>query len=78
MRKRSETISGATLVAKHADGIVGQVTQVMAVELVEAGESIFPYPTEAEVLRKAADAWQRTRLKPLAKLVFATFFRVLG
>ncbi|MDQ3521052.1 MAG: FAD-containing oxidoreductase, partial [Gemmatimonadota bacterium] len=80
LRKGSDTILGATLVAEHAGEMISQVTQAMTagIGLGKLGETIFPYPTQAEVLRKAADAWRRTRLTPLAKSMFATFFRALS
>ena len=31
---------------------------------------IHPYPTQAEAIRKAADAYNRTRLTPLVKKLF--------
>ncbi|CAN5639686.1 mercuric reductase [soil metagenome] len=80
LRKGSDTILGATLVAEHAGEMISQVTQAMTagIGLGKLGEAIFPYPTQAEVLRKAADAWRRTRLTPLAKSMFATFFRAFS
>ena len=33
--------------------------------------TIHPYPTQAEVMKKAADAYNRTRLTPLVKKLFA-------
>lgn len=45
--------------------------------LGKLGETIFPYPTQAEVIRKAADQWRRRKLTPLAKSAFGTFFRIL-
>jgi hypothetical protein len=32
---------------------------------------IHPYPTQAEALKKAADAWNRTRLTPFVKKAMA-------
>lgn len=32
---------------------------------------IHPYPTQVEVIRKAADTYNRTRLKPFAKQLFS-------
>jgi pyruvate/2-oxoglutarate dehydrogenase complex dihydrolipoamide dehydrogenase (E3) component len=80
LQEGSDKILGATLVAEHAGDIISQVTQAMTagIGLGKVGESIFPYPTQAEVLRKAADAWRRTRLTPLARSMFETFFRVFG
>ena len=32
--------------------------------------TIHPYPTQAEVMRKAGDAYNRTRLTPMVKRLF--------
>jgi hypothetical protein len=37
---------------------------------------IHPYPTQAEVIKKAADAWNRTRLTPRVKALFAWWMGV--
>ena len=37
---------------------------------------IHPYPTQAEVIRKAADAYNRTRLTPTVKRLFDAFLRL--
>lgn len=76
---RSDTILGATLVAEHAGEIISQITQAMTagIGLGKLGETIFPYPTQAEAIRKAADQWRRGKLTPLARSVFGTFFRAV-
>ena len=33
--------------------------------------TIHPYPTQAEVMKKAADAWNRGRLTPRVRRLFA-------
>jgi pyruvate/2-oxoglutarate dehydrogenase complex dihydrolipoamide dehydrogenase (E3) component len=80
LKAGSDTILGATLVAEHAGDIISQVTQAMTAGtgLGKLGETIFPYPTQAEVLRKAADAWRRGKLTPTAKRAFGLFFRARG
>jgi pyruvate/2-oxoglutarate dehydrogenase complex dihydrolipoamide dehydrogenase (E3) component len=80
LKAGSDTILGATLVAEHAGDIISQVTQAMTAGtgLGKLGETIFPYPTSAEVLRKAADAWRRGKLTPTAKRAFGLFFRARG
>jgi pyruvate/2-oxoglutarate dehydrogenase complex dihydrolipoamide dehydrogenase (E3) component len=79
VRAGSDTLLGATIVAEHAGELVSQVTQAMTagVGLGKLGETIYPYPTTAEALRKAADAWRRTRLTPTARRAFDLFFRVI-
>jgi pyruvate/2-oxoglutarate dehydrogenase complex dihydrolipoamide dehydrogenase (E3) component len=80
LRAGSDRILGATLVAEHAGDIISQITQAMTagIGLGRLGETVFPYPTQAEVVRKAADQWRRRKLTPLAKRAFQLFFRVLG
>jgi pyruvate/2-oxoglutarate dehydrogenase complex dihydrolipoamide dehydrogenase (E3) component len=79
LQKGSDTIVGATLVGERAGELISQLTQAMVagVGLGKLGETIFPYPTHAEVLRRAADAWRRTKLTPNAQRAFDLFFRVV-
>lgn len=79
LRAGSDTILGATLVAPHAGDVISQVTQAMTagVGLGKVGTVVFPYPTVAEALRKAADAWNRGKLTPTARRAFGLFFRAL-
>jgi hypothetical protein len=42
------------------------------------GNVIYPYPTLAEGLKTTAGAYTRTRLTPLAKRLFALWFRLTG
>jgi hypothetical protein len=37
---------------------------------------IHPYPTQGEVLKKAADTWRRGKLTPTVQKTFRTFFKV--
>jgi pyruvate/2-oxoglutarate dehydrogenase complex dihydrolipoamide dehydrogenase (E3) component len=80
LKAGTDRILGATLVADHAGDLISQLTQAMTagIGLAKVGQTIFPYPTQAEVIRKAADAWSRTRLTPTAKKAFSLFFRALG
>lgn len=78
VKEGGDTILGATLVGEHAGDLVTLVTQAMAAGrgLLSLGEAIYPYPTQAEVVRKAADALRRRKLTPLARRAFDAFFRV--
>jgi len=73
-----DDILGATVVADNAGDLVSQLSQTMAlgVGLTELGDVIFPYPTVAEALRKAADARRRTRLTERTRKLFDLFFRI--
>jgi pyruvate/2-oxoglutarate dehydrogenase complex dihydrolipoamide dehydrogenase (E3) component len=69
---RKGRIAGATIVARHAGDLVSEVTALMraGAGIATLADTIHPYPTQAEVLKKAADAWNRTRLTPTVKRLF--------
>jgi pyruvate/2-oxoglutarate dehydrogenase complex dihydrolipoamide dehydrogenase (E3) component len=73
----SDRIVGATIVAEHAGDLIGEFTLCMTngLGLGAIGRTIHPYPTQGEALRKAADAYNRTRLTPAAKRFFTSWFR---
>ncbi|MBI3790625.1 MAG: mercuric reductase [Gemmatimonadetes bacterium] len=73
----SDRIVGATIVAEHAGDLIAEFTLCMTngLGLGAIGRTIHPYPTQGEALRKAADAYNRTRLTPAAKRFFAAWFR---
>ncbi|MDH3404111.1 MAG: mercuric reductase [Acidobacteriota bacterium] len=77
-RRGKDEILGATAVAEHAGDLIGEISLAMSngVGLGGIGATIHPYPTQAEVIKKAGDAWSRTRLTPKAKKLFALFFRL--
>jgi pyruvate/2-oxoglutarate dehydrogenase complex dihydrolipoamide dehydrogenase (E3) component len=72
-------IIAATLVAPHAGELIGQVASLMrrGGSLDEFSSDIFPYPTFADVLRKAGDAYRRTRLTPRAKALLQKYFALM-
>jgi pyruvate/2-oxoglutarate dehydrogenase complex dihydrolipoamide dehydrogenase (E3) component len=67
--KKKGTIQGATLVARHAGDMIAELTLAMTAGLKFGAivNTIHPYPTQAEAIRKAADAYNRTRLTPFVK-----------
>lgn len=76
-RKGTDTILGATLVARHAGEMISEVTLAMTagVGLGTLATTIHPYPTQAEIFKKAGDAYSRTRLTPRVKRLFETVLR---
>lgn len=68
-RKGSDQILGATIVARHAGEMISEVTTAMVgkVGLSQLSGVIHPYPTQAEAIKKAADAYRRTLLTPNSK-----------
>jgi len=66
VKRGSDKIVGGTIVAEHAGEMISEITLaiVAGVGLGTLSNVIHPYPTQAEAIRKAADAWKRTRLTP--------------
>ena len=62
LKKGTETILGATVVAAHAGDLISQLTLTMkaGLGLRAIAGTIYPYPTQAEVLKKVANAWRKT------------------
>ncbi len=62
-------IAGATIVAPHAGDLISEISTAMAGGIGLGGLAgvIHPYPTQAEAIRKAGDAYNRTRLTPTVK-----------
>lgn len=71
VRKGTDKIVGATLVARHAGEMISEITLAMVSGsgLSTLARTIHPYPTQAEVIKKAADAFNRTRLTPRKKRI---------
>lgn len=72
VKKGSDQILGATIVARHAGEMISEVTLAMVgnLGLGTIATVIHPYPTQAEGIRKSADAYNRTRLTPFVKSLF--------
>lgn len=78
VKSGSDKILGATLVASHAGNMIGEAALAMThgLGLKHLGSTIHPYPTQGEIFRKAGDAYNRTRLTPFLKRVFAWLMKV--
>ena len=78
LQKGKDRILGATLVADHAGDMIGELSLAVTtgVGLGKIAGVIHPYPTQAEVIKKAADTWRRGKLTPFVQRVFALFFRL--
>ncbi len=72
LRKGKAEIVGATLVSRHAGETIGELTVAIAngVGLGDLANVIHPYPTQAEVVKRAADAYNRTKLTPRVAGIF--------
>jgi pyruvate/2-oxoglutarate dehydrogenase complex dihydrolipoamide dehydrogenase (E3) component len=72
VKKGTDTILGATIVASHAGDLISEITLAMThgLGLGKIGRTIHPYPTHAEAIRKLGDQFSRTRLTPFVKGLF--------
>ena len=74
VKRGSDRILGATIVASHAGEMISEVTLAIVGKLGLGkllGNVIHPYPTQAEGIKRAAGAWLRTRATPLVKRALA-------
>ena len=78
LARGKDRILGATLVAEHAGDMIGELCLAITrgIGLGKIASVIHPYPTQGEVVKKAADQWRRTKLTPGAKKLFERWFRV--
>jgi pyruvate/2-oxoglutarate dehydrogenase complex dihydrolipoamide dehydrogenase (E3) component len=69
---KGDRILGATIVAGHAGDLISELTVAMVgrLGLRTIANTIHPYPTQAEAIKKVGDAYNRTRLTPTVKWLF--------
>ncbi len=72
VKKGSDKIVGATIVASEAGEMINEITTAMVggLGLKTLATVIHPYPVQAEAIKKIADGYNRTRLTPLVKRAF--------
>jgi len=72
VRKGTDKLVGLTIVTGHAGEMIGEAVLAMnsGTGLGSFANTIHPYPTQAEALRKLGDAYNRTRLTPTVKRLF--------
>lgn len=72
VRKGTDKVVGATLVAPEAGNLITQLTLAIGagLGLKTLAATIHPYPTQSEVVKRAADAYNRARLTRLVRRVF--------
>ncbi len=70
--ERTDKILGATIVARHAGDMINEITlAIMAgIRLRTLAKVIHAYPTQAEAIQKAAEAYYRTRFTPRVQTRF--------
>lgn len=77
LKKGTDRILGATIVARHAGEMIGEFSVAItnSLGLGAIAKTIHPYPTQAEAIKKLADAHNRTRLTPFVKKLLAGWLK---
>jgi len=77
LRKGTDKILGATIVARHAGEMINEFSLAITsgLGLSAVGRTIHPYPTQAEIAKKLADAHNRTRLTPFVRKAFSVWLK---
>ena len=72
VRKGTDRVVGATIVARHAGEMLAEITLALrnGIGLGAIADTIHAYPTQAEAIKKVADAYNRSRLTPFVKSLF--------
>jgi len=71
VRKGTDKVLGATIVARHAGEMINEISLAIVgnIGLGTIANVIHSYPTQAEAIKQAADACNRTRLTPFVKKI---------
>ncbi len=77
LKQGTDSILGATIVARHAGEMINEFSLAITggLGLGVIARTIHPYPTQAEVVKKLADMYNRTRLTPFVKRVLAGWLK---
>ena len=78
VKKGTDQIVGATIVAAHSGDLITQLTMAMQskIGLGSFTNFIYPYPTQGEAIKRAAGAYTRTRLTPTVKRLFEGWLKL--
>ncbi|WP_447599105.1 mercuric reductase [Nitrospira sp. Nam80] len=76
IRKGSDTIVGATIVAAHAGDLISEITALMkaGAGAKVLASTIHPYPTQAEVNKKAVNLWRKAHFTDGQKNILRKWF----
>ncbi len=78
VKKGTDKIIGATIVAENAGDLISEITLAMThgLGLAKIGSTIHPYPTQADAIRKLGDQYNRTRLTPMSEKLLGFLKRI--
>ena len=72
VREGTDKILGATVAASHAGEMISEISLAMSagIGLRALAQVNHPYPTQAQAIKMAADAYLNTRHTPVRKWLF--------
>jgi len=78
LKRGSDQILGATVVAHNGGDLISELTLAMQnrIGLGRIANTIHPYPTQADAIRRLGDQYNKTRLTPFAARVLRTLMRI--
>ena len=74
VKKGTDKILGATVVATNAGDMIAEITLAMTygLGLAKIADTIHPYPTQAEAVRKVGDQYKKSLLTPRIRVILDT------
>lgn len=77
LQRGTDKILGATIVARHAGEMINEFSLAIThgLGLSAIAQTIHPYPTQAEAIKRLADLHNRTRLTPWVKRLFSAWLK---
>ncbi|MGF1493551.1 MAG: mercuric reductase [Microcoleaceae cyanobacterium] len=80
IQRGTNRILGATIVAPHAGEMISQITLAMVgnVGLDQIANTIYPYPTQSEGIRKIADQYNLRWVQPWVKNLTKSWFNMIS
>ncbi|MEM8673980.1 MAG: mercuric reductase [Cyanobacteria bacterium P01_G01_bin.67] len=77
-KRGSDEILGATVVARHGGEMISEITTAMmgGMGLSKMSTVIHPYPTQASVIKQAADTYRRTLLTERTKKLLGFLYKL--
>src|SRR5690606_36057788 len=76
VRRGTDRIAGATIVSANGGELIGQLSLAMrqGLRLRKFAATVYPYPTQGEVLRQIGVQYNRTRLTPSRQNLLRRWF----
>ena len=76
VQKDTDKVLGATIVAAHAGDLISEITVLLksGQGLKTLTSTIHPYPTQAEVIKKAANLWRKANFTEKQKSLLRKWF----